>query len=692
MTPVRLAEHTRQLTATALVVVVDDALRYRHELAREIVEGELTPGERTELHAGWAAALERLRPSKLGDVARHWAAADRPTEALGAATAAARAAMGSGAPAEAETHLLRALALWGDVDDPATVAGSDYVALLIDTSVAARHAHHADLAVSLALQAVSELDGGEAMREGVAWLQLREVYRDRRQWADCADAVDRALAVIPQHPPSAELAEALADASRNHFYAGRGQQAVELAERAVAVAEAAGDRSALVLARTALAGGSELLGVATDLAYSEETLALCDRDTPPETTIYALNGVAHVCSRLGRNADLLAVAERGVGIARTHGLAGFCAATMAQYCVACNAEMGRWERAEALVAELGDLLDDPTDADVLARAWGLVLLRQGRLEEARRLIEGGRVIVDSGGSEDAAWVASAIVQFDAAEGRFADAAARVERILSTLTTADEAMAELVAVGVAVLADGVRALDGRADRRGAGAVAAAVARRWLACLEADPAAIWRRDVVGALRVVEARAHLARLEGDEDAALWPPIADRWAELCFPWEEAEARLRRGEALLAGTAGRTVAARHRATEELARARSAAAALGARPLLEAIDGLIRRARLAIDAVPAATPFPGSGTNGCGLTPREQDVMSLLAEGRSNGEIAAALYLSTKTASVHVSNILRKLGVANRVEAVAVAGAPHPTSGDRGSRSIVEWLGEAHRR
>jgi len=93
---------------------------------------------------------------------------------------------------------------------------------------------------------------------------------------------------------------------------------------------------------------------------------------------------------------------------------------------------------------------------------------------------------------------------------------------------------------------------------------------------------------------------------------------------------------------------------------------MGAVPLLDDLLALARRARLAVDddrpaeaAEPAAVPF--------GLTEREREVLALVAAGRSNGQIASALFISPKTASVHVSNILAKLGVTGRVEAASVA-------------------------
>ena len=81
---------------------------------------------------------------------------------------------------------------------------------------------------------------------------------------------------------------------------------------------------------------------------------------------------------------------------------------------------------------------------------------------------------------------------------------------------------------------------------------------------------------------------------------------------------------------------------------------LGARPLREAIEALARRARIDLAASPAT---PAGAPDPYGLTRREREVLALVAQGRTNRQIADELFISENTAGVHVSNILGKLGV-----------------------------------
>jgi DNA-binding NarL/FixJ family response regulator len=156
-----------------------------------------------------------------------------------------------------------------------------------------------------------------------------------------------------------------------------------------------------------------------------------------------------------------------------------------------------------------------------------------------------------------------------------------------------------------------------------------------------------------------AELVRADGAPDPAPWRVAADHFDALAEPYPAAYARLREAEALLTGGGDRRAAA-----ERLAAAHAAAAALTAKPLLEEVEALARRGRIS----PPQAQAPAAPPDGL-LTRREADVLGLLAEGLTNREIAARLFISEKTVSTHVGHIYDKLGVHSRVEAAGRARA-----------------------
>jgi DNA-binding CsgD family transcriptional regulator len=158
--------------------------------------------------------------------------------------------------------------------------------------------------------------------------------------------------------------------------------------------------------------------------------------------------------------------------------------------------------------------------------------------------------------------------------------------------------------------------------------------------------------GAAWWAEAQAHAARSRGGDTAADWAPAVAGWRACGQPYDVAICLRYLGEAAL-GDGDATAA-----TEALAEAYEICVRLGARPLADAVLAVARRGRLSVG--PAAAPS-GPGP----LTAREVEVLGLVAEGRSNQQIAAELFMSPKTVSVHVSRILAKLGAANRTEAAA---------------------------
>ena len=224
-------------------------------------------------------------------------------------------------------------------------------------------------------------------------------------------------------------------------------------------------------------------------------------------------------------------------------------------------------------------------------------------------------------------------------------------------------APLYALGLRVEAD--RAELARARRRGAPSSDDGTATTLLGRLNqvaAGPVAAGIPEV--AAWHATAAAERTRQQGPSDPAAWAAAVTAWGRLGQPYRAAYARFRQAEALLAA------GDRDTAAMVLGRAAEITGRLGARPLDAEVQALARRARL--DLAPhAAVAAPPSGASTpaeqLGLTPREVEVLALVAAGRSNRQIAQALFISPKTASVHVSNILAKLGVAGRVEAAAIA-------------------------
>ena len=110
-------------------------------------------------------------------------------------------------------------------------------------------------------------------------------------------------------------------------------------------------------------------------------------------------------------------------------------------------------------------------------------------------------------------------------------------------------------------------------------------------------------------------------------------------------------------------------------RARAAAARLGAAPLAAAVAAMAVRAGVRLDDE-AAPVAPASDV----LTPRERSVLALVADGRTNRQVGAELYISEKTVSVHLSRVMAKLGASSRTEAVTHRLRPRPARSPRPPR------------
>jgi DNA-binding CsgD family transcriptional regulator len=163
---------------------------------------------------------------------------------------------------------------------------------------------------------------------------------------------------------------------------------------------------------------------------------------------------------------------------------------------------------------------------------------------------------------------------------------------------------------------------------------------------------------ALDIAEIEAWRARLEGTEDTSAWRALADGWAGHGRPYRAVLARWHEAEA--AEAAG----GRDHAVSVLRAAHEAATELGARPLLGHLETMARRLRVRLGSSRSTSAAP---ERAYGLTRREHEVLTEVAAGRTNREIAESLFISESTAGVHVSNILGKLGVSTRTEAARLA-------------------------
>jgi DNA-binding NarL/FixJ family response regulator len=175
-----------------------------------------------------------------------------------------------------------------------------------------------------------------------------------------------------------------------------------------------------------------------------------------------------------------------------------------------------------------------------------------------------------------------------------------------------------------------------------------------------------NAAGWLALAEAEAERAR--GAARPERWSDAADAWQRLERPPLAAYCRWRQAEALVAAGASRAAASR-----PLTAAHAVAARIGAKPLAAQLELLARRARLELTSPDPGPPDQKQGLEELlDLTPREAEVLTLLAQGCTNREIAATLVISVRTAGVHVSHILRKLSAPNRLEAAAIAHRLYP--------------------
>jgi ATP/maltotriose-dependent transcriptional regulator MalT len=365
----------------------------------------------------------------------------------------------------------------------------------------------------------------------------------------------------------------------------------------------------------------------------------------------------------GRLEEAVVVALDGIEEARRLGLTRFFRPLLAANATDALLALGRWDQAEQVSRE--GLESSPSGAayKALPLARAALELGRGDLDAAEARLQAVRRLLPAPIPESLRTgpLFVGLVELALWRGRLDQAKQLVSDAMPLVGANPRHAAPIYALGVRVEAD--RAELARARHPGQPAPDDGTAT---ALFERLGQAAQGRAAAGlpelAAWQATALAERTRQQGPSDPAAWAAAAAAWERLGQPYRVAYAGFRQAEALLAA------GDRDTATTVLGRAAEVTGRLGARPLDTEVQALARRARLDL-APPAAATAGGAPAPAAqlGLTPREAEVLALVAAGRSNRQIAQALFISPKTVGVHVSNILAKLGAAGRVEAAAIA-------------------------
>ena len=643
--------------AVAANVLVSDADGYlfRHELIREAVLGDLLPGERAPAHRRFAEALAATAPRGAAaqgtavQLARHWRGAGEPERALVTAWQAAAGGGASFAYAEQLMMAEQVLELWDQVPDPARLTGTGHVGVLMLAADAARWSGQPDRGLALVEAALAELgEPGDAEHRAAILLRRAGLRRelllpgqldDLRAALSLAEAPTRTRAQIIAH-----LCWALRREDRH-------SEAERLAPDLAALAGQLGDgelqaEATMVQAAVGAQRGADTVAAlwgARDQAAAAGSGRL---------EVWAYLTAAHVLEGRGSHELAVQAGRRGLARARELGLTRQIAAPIAGKLAESLTATGRWDEALEILEEILSLDQPPLGrvhpllvrgqiqiarGDTGGAAHTLTELRSlpaGRHAEAQYELPLTRLEIDySLATGDLAAALTAAQQFPSY-----DPQADPRYPWALLTTAMRACAEITGVTLATGAP-----DRAQLRKDLTSRAAEVAR--LSPLHEAYAAMFA-------------AETTRASGHSDLTAWDTAAAAWANLGQPYPQGYALLRAAGAAAAAGDGDGAATR------LRRAAGLATQLAAGSLRQQISQLARRARIRLDGTGSE---PGEGTVPFGLTAREQEVLRLVAAGRGNREIAAELFISHRTASVHVSNILGKLQVASRGEAAAMA-------------------------
>ena len=666
-------EAIREAVASQLLIQDGaDGYTFRHALLREAVYNDLLPGERTRLHGRLAALLSGL-PGAAAELAHHSLASHDVPGAFTASILAGEEAHGLGAPAEEHAHYDRALALWDRVDDPAAIAGTSRGLLGLKSATAAAGAGDVPRAVHLlrrireALAASPDGDADPELRsrvgERLAYFLLNT--EDSAAWAEALSIAGDTVRQFPVEPPTRYLARAMSTYAMAFMITGDETSAREWAQRA----RSAGQADARWVAADALVTLGQLSSRAGDTTEASRLFAEAFEQAVGTQMLQVELRVTYFLALehqlRGELADAARIAERGVQRADAEGLglAPF-GMDLRHLHFQARFSLGEWAEAQRVADGFPVRVTSPPEAVLSAMALFIDVARgRPKATERRVWLEPFwndvfvRYISRSLLAEQALW-----------QGDTDEALAHAEAAIDSDSSPAYSPAVLRPAALALAARADRAaaarLTGNADDEAAELGAASelidIAREGARHVT-RPRALLGPEGRGWLAMAE--AEYARAAGRDTPEAWENVLATFGPQ-YAYETARNQWRLAAAL--AEAGRA----DEAAATLRTAAATASRLGAAPLTAGLAALARRAHLDPGLATADTgsgPSLGDAYLTAALTERERDVLRLLARGLSNRKIGEELFISPKTASVHVSNILAKLGVGNRTEAAAIA-------------------------
>nr|WP_257019042.1 helix-turn-helix transcriptional regulator [Streptomyces sp. TLI_235] len=661
-----------------------DGYCFRHALVREAVSDDLLPGERHRINRRFAAVLAAEPGLVRGEaldarLADYWYHAHEPDRALPTALDAALQAHRRNAFAEQLRMLERVLELWDEV--PETVrstpvrphdraetypscgcagdrheqdcAGLQLVDVLAEAVVAARRSGDWDRAIGLVKQALARLDE-DTDPARAAWFRVQLAKTCGHLERPDGGEIQYAYRLVSGLGPSAVQAEVLAMDAAQGMLGNPGREHMAVAEQAADIARRVGADAVEQHARITLAGLYGEFGEPDRaIALLRDAIERARELGTADVLCRGLNNLSCMLQSLGRSEEALECSREGLQVAGSTGLLGTAGGCLTGNLVEALTALGRCAEAAATLDswEYGPPLDPYHE--FLDRLRGELRFLAGDLDRAAELNRRARAADLARQPQNVLPSAMLAVRIHTRQGRPLDARAELLAVLDIeLTAGHEALL------LPLLAHGAGA---EADSRGL--PAADLGRPVVLRRIAETAA--RLDPLVPLHRAWARlldGELARARGEDPREHWAAAIAELRPVGLPGPLALALLRAAES--AAAAG----GRDEARVLLKEAADTARASGDRFLQEEAAHLAERARLTAESTPGRrADEPAAEEPALGLTPRERDVLRLLTLGRTNRQIAEELYISPKTASVHVSNILAKLGVSGRGEAAAVA-------------------------